>query len=300
MDKADDMLLVIEIAETGSFTKAGLRVGMPKSTVSQRMAQLEARLGLRLFNRSTRKLSLTSAGQIYLEHCRRVRAEVMSANMAMANLKEQPVGTLTITCPEVTATYFMPTFLGGFMKQFPGVSIALLATNRHLDLIRDRVDFAFRVGPVPNQGFIIRRLSSIRRVLVAAPDYLAAAGTILEPSELDRHRRLLHDALPEWKLNSGTHEIVLKPPAAVTSDSLGFLLQMCLGGHGVALLPAYVCQSALASGRLVNVLPDWSLEPHDLTLVFPQRDNQSKAQAAFRAYADGHDFSSLATGRGTA
>jgi DNA-binding transcriptional LysR family regulator len=176
VDNADDMLLVIEIAETGSFTKGGARVGMPKSTVSQRVALLEARLGLRLFNRSTRKLSLTNAGQVYVEHCRRIRAEVASANMAMANLREQPIGTLTITCPELTAAYFMPTFLGGFMKQFPGVSIALLATNRHLDLIRDRVDFAFRVGLVSNQGFIIRRLSTIRRVLVAAPDYLAVAG----------------------------------------------------------------------------------------------------------------------------
>jgi DNA-binding transcriptional LysR family regulator len=296
VDNADDMLLVIEIAETGTFTKAGVRIGMPKSTISQRVAQLEARLGLRLFNRSTRKLSLTSAGQVYVEHCRRIRAEVMSANMAMANLKEQPVGTLTITCPEVTASYFMPRFLDGFIKQFPGVSIALLATNRHLDLIHDRVDFALRVGPVANQGFIIRRLSTIRRVLVAAPDYLAAAGEIMEPSDLNQHRCLLHDALPEWKMNSGMREIALNPPTAAKSDSLGFLLHMCLGGHGVALLPAYVCQSALASGRLVNVLQDWALVPHDLTLVFPERHNQSKAQAAFRAYADGYDFSPLATG----
>ncbi|MER9794613.1 LysR family transcriptional regulator [Mesorhizobium sp. M0213] len=147
----DDMILLAEVAETGSFTRAGERIGMPKSTVSQRIAQLEARLGLRLLNRSTRHVSLTGSGQVYLEYCRRVRAEVLAANMAMTNLREQPVGKLKITCPEVTATYFMPSFLHGFTTQFPGIAIELIATNRHLNIIRERVDFAFRVGTTTGQ-----------------------------------------------------------------------------------------------------------------------------------------------------
>ncbi|TIL83811.1 MAG: LysR family transcriptional regulator, partial [Mesorhizobium sp.] len=160
LDGVNDMIILAEVAETGSFTRAGGRLGMPKSTVSQRIAQLEARLGLRLLNRSTRHVSLTGSGQVYLEYCRRVRAEVSAADMAMTNLKEQPVGTLKITCPEVTASYFMPTFLHGFTTQFPRIAVELIATNRHLDIIRERIDFAFRVGTTTGQDLIVRRVSS--------------------------------------------------------------------------------------------------------------------------------------------
>ncbi|RWP39345.1 MAG: LysR family transcriptional regulator [Mesorhizobium sp.] len=297
MDSMNDMLLVIEIADTGNFTQAGARLGMPKSTISHRVTQLEKRLGLRLFTRSTRSVSLTGNGQVYLEYCRRIRAEIAAANMAMTNLKEQPTGTLKITCPEVTATYFMPGFLGGFTKKFPRVSIELIATNQHLDLIRERVDFAFRVGSVSNQNFIVRKISTIRRVLVASPEYLAAGPPIREPSDLLQHRCLLHDALPDWTFSAETTQVVFRPPAAAKTDSLGFLLQSSLVGSGVALLPAYVCQPAIAAGRLIELLPGWELTPYDMTLVFPDRKNQSKAQAAFRDYVDACDFSHFATGR---
>ncbi len=169
MDSVDDMILLAEVAETGSFTQAGARVGMPKSTVSQRIAQLEERLGLRLLHRSTRHVSLTGSGQVYLDYFRRVRAEVSAASVAMANLKEQPVGTLKITCPEVTASYFMPEFLHGFMTKYPKITVELVATNRHLDIIRERVDFAFRVGAITGQDLIVRRISAIWRALVASP-----------------------------------------------------------------------------------------------------------------------------------
>ncbi|RWB37926.1 MAG: LysR family transcriptional regulator [Mesorhizobium sp.] len=297
MDGVNDMILLAEVAETGSFTRAGGRLGMPKSTVSQRIAQLEARLGLRLLNRSTRHVSLTGSGQVYLEYCRRVRAEVSAADMAMTNLKEQPVGTLKITCPEVTASYFMPTFLHGFTTQFPRIAVELIATNRHLDIIRERIDFAFRVGTTTGQDLIVRRVSSIKRVLVSAPVYLAAGSPLREPTDLLHHRCLVHDAQPEWVFSSDDTPIVMPPPAAATSDSMGFLLQSCIAGGGVALLPAYVCQPSVAVGRLVELLPGWEIPPYEMMLIFPNLKNQSKAQAAFRYYVNTFDFSAFAVGR---
>ncbi|MER9597928.1 LysR family transcriptional regulator [Mesorhizobium sp. M0244] len=292
----DDMILLAEVAETGSFTRAGERIGMPKSTVSQRIAQLEARLGLRLLNRSTRHVSLTGSGQVYLEYCRRVRAEVLAANMAMTNLREQPVGKLKITCPEVTATYFMPSFLHGFTTQFPGIAIELIATNRHLNIIRERVDFAFRVGTTTGQDIIIRRISSIKRVLVAAPAFLASAIPLREPTDLLRRRCLVHDAQPEWVFSSDDTPLVLRPPPAATSDSMGFLLQSCIAGDGVALLPAYVCQPSVAVGRLVELFPGWEIPPYEMMLIFPHLKNHSKAQVAFRDYVNAFDFSRFAAG----
>lgn len=296
LDSVDDMILLAEVAETGSFTRAGERIGMPKSTVSQRIAQLEARLGLRLLNRSTRHVSLTGSGQVYLEYCRRVRAEVSAANMAMTNLKEQPVGTLKITCPEVTATYFMPAFLHGFTTQFPRITVELIATNRHLDIIRERVDFAFRVGMAAGHDLIVRHVSSIKRVLVAAPGYLAAGSSLREPADLLNHRCLVHDAQSEWEFSSVDTPVVLRPPPAATSDSMGFLLQSCVAGSGVALLPAYVCQPSVAVGRLVQLLPGWEIPPYEMILIFPNLKNQSKAQTAFRDYVNTFDFSAFAFG----
>ena len=297
MDSADDMILLAEVAETGGFSRAGERIGMPKSTVSQRIAQLEERLGLRLLNRSTRHVSLTEAGQVYLEYCRRVRAEASAAAMAMSNLKEQPVGTLRITCPEITASHFMPSFLQGFATDFPQIAVELIATNRPLDIIRERIDFAFRVGPVKGQGLILRRISSIRRALVASPSYLARSSRFRDPDDLLHHRCLLLDAHREWSFSGGDERRTVRPTAGAISDSMGFLLHSAIAGGGIALLPAYVCQSALASGRLVELLQDWETPAHEMTLIFPDRDNQSRAQAAFRSHVHSFDFAAIAGGR---
>jgi DNA-binding transcriptional LysR family regulator len=294
MDSVDDMLLVIEVADAGSFTQAGVRLGLPKSTVSNRIAALESRLGLRLFNRSTRLVNLTNTGQVYLEYCRRVRAEVAAANMAMNNLKEQPQGMLRITCPEVTATYFMPKFLGEFAREFPLIQLQVIATNQHIDLIREGVDFAFRVGTVSSQDLIVRKISTISRVLVASPGYLNSASSIAVPNDLEKHRCLVHDALPEWTFIRAEAHVTVRPPAAASSDSLGFLLRSSIEGLGVALLPAYVCRPAIASGQLLEVLPGWDLKTYDMRLVFADRRNQSKAQAAFRDFVDSYDFSNFA------
>ena len=297
MASVDDMLLVIEIADTGNFTQAGARLGMPKSTLSHRVTQLEKRLGLRLFNRSTRHVSLTSNGQVYLEYCRRIRAR----DRGRQHGDDQPQGTAYRDPKNHLPGGHRDLFYAGipwrFPRKFPRVAIELIATNQHLDLIRERVDFAFRVGSVSNQNFIVRKVSTIKRVLVASPEYLAAGSPIREPGDLLQHRCLLHNALPDWTFTAENAQVVFRPPAAAKSNSLGFLLQSSLAGNGVALLPAYVCQPALAAGRLIELLPGWELTPYDMTLVFPDRKNQSKAQAAFRGYVDACDFSHFATGR---
>jgi DNA-binding transcriptional LysR family regulator len=295
LENIDDMILFAEVADCGSFTKAGVRLGIPKSTVSQRISQLEARLGLRLLNRSTRTVTLTGSGLVYVEHCRRVRAEAALATMAMSHLKDQPVGALRITCPEVTASYFMPGFLQGFSAQFPKIEIEVLATNENLDIIQERIDFAFRVGSVSGQDFIVRTISSIRRIPVASPDYLSSAAPIAYPDDLLQHRCLVHAAYPEWSFTKGAKRSAIHPPAAMKSDSMGFLLQASVAGSGIALLPAYISADYRAAGALVELLQEWQVPAHQMSLIFPNRDNHSKAQTAFRAYVDSFDFSRLSS-----
>lgn len=289
------MILFAEVADCGSFTKAGVRLGIPKSTVSQRISQLEARLGLRLLNRSTRTVTLTGSGQVYVEHCRRVRSEATLATMAMSHLKDQPVGSLRITCPEVTASYFMPGFLRGFSAQFPKIEIEVLATNENLDIIQERIDFAFRVGSVSSQDFIVRKISEIKRIAIASPDYLSSTAPVALPDDLRHHRCLIHAAYPEWSFTKGAKRSAFHPPAAMKSDSMGFLLQASVAGSGIALLPAYISADYRAAGALVELLPDWQVPPHQMSLIFPNRDNHSKAQSAFRAYVEAYDFSRLSS-----
>ncbi|MBJ2150322.1 LysR family transcriptional regulator [Paracoccus sp. IB05] len=293
MDSLDDMLLLLEVAEAGSFTRGGQRIGLPKSTASQRIARLEARLGLRLLNRSTRQVTPTSAGEVYLQHCRRVRDEAREAAVVMGHLKTRPEGQLRITCPEITAVHFMPGFLHAFAQANPAISVQLIAINRPLDLLQDRIDFAFRVGAPQGQDMILRRISAIRRVVVAAPEYLETSLPPLCPADLTQHRCLIYDTHPHWTF-AGTETPDLRPTVSLSSDSMGFLLRACLQGSGIALLPAYICQSALASGALVQLLPDWLPTPYEMSMIFPSRENPSRAQLAFRDHVDGYDFSTLA------
>lgn len=290
MDRIDDMILFAEVAEAGSFTKGGQRLGLPKSTVSQRIAALEARLDLRLLNRSTRTVTLTSAGQVYLDHCRRLREAARAAQVAMGRLKERPEGHLRLTCPEITATHFMPAFLGGFRRAHPGITLDLIATNRPLDLLRERIDFAFRVGPAQGQEMILRRIAEIPRLPVASPRYLETASSPQTPEDLRQHLCLLHDGHPEWTFADGSR---VTPPSALRSDAMGFLLEAAIQGEGIALLPAYVSRSARRSGLLVGLLPEHPPLSYEMSMIFPSRDNPSRAQMAFRAHVGAQDFSAL-------
>lgn len=208
----------------------------------------------------------------------------------MGHLKSRPEGHLRLTCPEITASHFMPAFLSGFSRAHPGITLDLIATNRPLDLLRERIDFAFRVGHAQGQEMILRRISKIPRLAVAAPRYLDAAPAILTPEDLRRHDCLLHQGHPQWQFADGT---TVSPPAALRSDAMGFLLQAAILGAGIALLPAYVSRPARASRALIEVLPDHPPTSYEMSMIFPSRENPSRAQAAFRAYVGGHDFSVL-------
>jgi DNA-binding transcriptional LysR family regulator len=297
MESLDDMILFAAVADAGSFTQASAKLGVPKSTISQRIAQLEERLGLRLLNRSTRRVSLTNSGLVFVEHCRRARSEAEAAKVAMLNLKNLPSGTIKVTCPEVTASYFMPRFLHGFGRQFPNITIELISTNENLDLVREGIDFAFRVGDVPGKDLIVRKISAIRRVMVAAPGYLKAKEPIDLPQHVERHRCLVHQAHPIWHFQSGTTKIKVSPPCAVASNSISFLLQASLEQDGIAILPAYVCRRHLLQGDLLELLPQWKVPPHQMIMVSPNGKNLSMAQAAFRRYVAAFDFSVLSTGK---
>ncbi|MFC4160778.1 LysR family transcriptional regulator [Chitinimonas lacunae] len=283
MLELDPMAIFAEVADCGSFTAAARRLGLPKSTVSQRVSQLEDRLGVRLLQRTTRRLGLTSAGQLYLGHCLRMLDAARAAEAAVSLLREAPAGRLRLTAPEASGTLLFPALLAVFCQQYPAVEIDLVVSDTQLDLVAERIDLAFRTGRLDDSSLICRRIGPVRRALVASPGYLDRCGRPEHPAHLPLHRCLLHHPLPQWPLGNLDP---IEPPPALSSNSLAFLRQAALADAGIALLPVFTCRDDLAAGRLETVLPAFPPRPNDYFAIYPSRAHPTAALTAFLRFID--------------
>ncbi|WP_322862661.1 LysR family transcriptional regulator [Aeromonas allosaccharophila] len=267
------MGLFATVVEQGSFTRAAELLGMPKSSVSQKISRLEAQLGVRLLQRTTRRLSLTPQGELYVEHCQGLLALARSANLAMARLRSAPAGRVRITAPEATGTLLLGRILAEFRALYPEVVLELTLSDEQLDLVGEGYDLALRAAPLKDSSLICRRIGQVARHLVAAPAYLAAHGMPQQLSELGRYACLVHSAMPVWPLQEGGW----RPQGACVSNSLLALREMALNDGGIALLPHHVCEGDLASGRLQKVLPDQPIPANPFYLIYPSREHLAPA-----------------------
>lgn len=267
------MGLFATVVEQGSFTGAAELLGMPKSSVSQKISRLESQLGVRLLQRTTRRLSLTPQGEIYVEQCRALLALARSANLAMARLRAAPAGRVRITAPEATGTLLLGRILAEFRALYPEVVLELTLCDEQLDLVGEGYDLALRAAPLKDSSLICRRIGQVPRHLVAAPAYLAAHGMPQQLSELGRYASLVHTSLPVWPLQEGGW----RPQGACISNSLLALRELAINEGGIALLPHHVCEGDLASGRLQKVLPELAVPPNPFYLIYPSREHLAPA-----------------------
>ena len=267
------MGLFATVVEQGSFTGAAEALGMPKSSVSQKISRLETQLGVRLLQRTTRRLSLTPQGEIYVEQCQALLALARSANLAMARLRAAPAGRVRITAPEATGTLLLGRILAEFRALYPEVVLELTLCDDQLDLVGEGYDLALRAAPLKDSSLICRRIGQVARHLVAAPAYLAAHGMPQQLSELGRYACLVHSAMPVWPLQEGGW----RPQGACVSNSLLALREMALHDGGIALLPHHVCEGDLAAGRLQKVLPDQPIPANPFYLIYPSREHLAPA-----------------------
>ena len=261
------------MVEQGSFTRAAELMGMPKSSVSQKISRLEAQLGVRLLQRTTRRLSLTPQGEVYVEHCQGLLTLARSANLAMARLRSAPAGRVRITAPEATGTLLLGRILAEFRALYPEVVLELTLSDEQLDLVGEGYDLALRAAPLKDSSLICRRIGQVPRHLVAAPAYLAAHGMPQQLSDLGRYACLVHSALPLWPLQEGGW----RPQGACISNSLLALRELAINEGGIALLPHHVCEGDLASGRLQKVLPELAVPPNPFYLIYPSREHLAPA-----------------------
>lgn len=267
------MGLFATVVEQGSFTRAAELLGMPKSSVSQKISRLESQLGVRLLQRTTRRLSLTPQGELYVEHCQGLLALARSANLAMARLRSAPAGRVRITAPEATGTLLLGRILAEFRALYPEVVLELTLSDEQLDLVGEGYDLALRAAPLKDSSLICRRIGQVARHLVAAPAYLAAHGMPQQLSELGRYACLVHSAMPVWPLQEGGW----RPQGACVSNSLLALREMALHDGGIALLPHHVCEGDLVAGRLQKVLPDQPIPANPFYLIYPSREHLAPA-----------------------
>jgi len=259
-----------KVVQTGSFTSAAQALKMPKSTVSQRVSELEERLGVRLLQRTTRKLGLTDAGRIYYEHCLRIVAEVEDAERAVVKLQETPRGLPRMTVP--ASTQFLGPVFSEFLGQCGEVQLEVLCTDRSVDLVEESFDVAIRAGGLPDSTLIARNLGFSHFVLIASPRYLEKHGRPRSPQDLAKHACLIFGvgAQPRvWHLTKGNErrDVTLTPKLSV--NDLDILQNAAVSDLGITLLPDFRCIEDLRAKRLELVLPAWHAPAQPIHAVYP-------------------------------
>ncbi|MGK3142868.1 LysR family transcriptional regulator [Pantoea sp. C2G6] len=280
-----DMALFALVAECGSFTGAAARADLPKSSVSQRISQLEQRLGIRLLNRTTRQLNLTFAGERYLLHCQEMMLASERADQAIASLRENPSGRLRITSPAGIGATLLARCNAEFLRLYPDVTLDVAISDDILDLVQEGFDVALRTGQPQESSLIGRRIGNCPRMLVASQRYLDQHPPLRHPQQLSAHRCIAHRAWNEWILQrDDAFYRWLLPPGHLT-DNLLYARESALGDAGITLLPRFLTDGVMADPRLVQVLPEWEIEGNELWLVYPGRKLNSPALARFIEFA---------------
>ncbi|MWV14227.1 LysR family transcriptional regulator [Pseudomonas sp. R-28-1W-6] len=275
----DDALIFTRVVECHSFTQAAQSLGMQKSTVSRRIALLEERLGVRLLNRTTRKLRLTEVGQAYYERCRQIMLDFAEAEQAVMQLQQEPSGLLRITAPIEFGQLFLGSVLGRFMRQYPQISAEVELTSRDVDPVEEGVDITIQVGQPHDSTLIARKLFETRRHLYASPEYLELQGMPQCIEDLAGHRAIIlpQDSPRYWPL-LGEH---IACQRVLSCNNITLAREAALAGAGIATLPLMITEEAVQNGRLVALLPDARLPVGELYAVYPSRRFQAMKVKTF-------------------
>ena len=273
----NDLRYFAVIVEHGGFSAAERITHITKSKLSRRVSLLEERLGVRLIQRSTRRLSLTAAGQAFYEHCRAMVVEAEAALEAVDQLRSAPAGTVRMTCPVAIAQFYLARIVAEFMREHPRVRVEIESTDRLVNLIDERIDVALRVrdSGLLDPALITRRIASGRMVLVASPAYVETRAPIDDPATMSQLDTIggLHDGGDQsWVLaaSDGRETKLQHRPRLLCSDYT-VQYEAAAGGVGVALLPLRIAWRGLQDGSLVRVAKDWSTPEQDIHLVFVSR-----------------------------
>lgn len=298
-DPLAGLSVFVALAELLNFGAAADRLGMSRATVSAQIADLEARLGVRLFHRSTRAVRLTEAGAAYRAALGGVVGQATQAANVAQSYQQESVGRIRISAPDELCERLVVPALAEFLKDQPSVSVDVDLTSRRVDLIKDGFDLAIRATLTVEPSLIIRKLGTSRGGLTASPAYLKQRGVPQTPDDLAAHDKVHHSGLVSgnlWIMKRGNVERRVPVAAHVTINDGGTLRDAAVAGLGIAYLPEFIAGDALRAGKLVRVLEDWKTQAIDVNAVYPSNRNITPKVRRFVSFLakrfEGHpDFS---------
>jgi DNA-binding transcriptional LysR family regulator len=282
MDHLRDLALFVAVAETRSFTKAAAQLGVPTSTLSRRIAELEASMELKLLIRSTRQVELTEAGALYLSLGEGIVAAAREAHQQVRGMAERPQGTLRMSVEAEIGPRLVAPVVAEYLERYPEVRIDLDLSPRRVDLLSEGFHLALRIGRLPDSGLTVRRLAMLRASLYAAPSYVKRRGSPEHPADLRGHARihLLHKGdRGEWRLTKGGEVIEVASDSVMCANNMTMIRHLARLGVGIAVVDDFMANLDVERGLLQTVLPGWALEPLPLSILTPTRLLAAKTRA---------------------
>ena len=285
----NELLIFTRVVQTQSFTAAARVLGMPKSSVSRKISDLEDRLGARLLQRTTRKLGLTDVGRTYYERCARIVQEVEEADQAVGRMQAAPCGRLRITAP--LSFGMLGPIVAEFLQRYPDIQVELVCTDRRIDLVEEGFDVAIRAGHLDDSTLIARSLGTIERVLVASPGYLKRHGSPHAPAELEHHACITFGAGTDsevWQLYAAERKTEVRISPRFCVNDFDMMREAARLGTGIAWIPKFVCIPDLRAGRLRQILPDFCSAAVPVHAIYPTTRHLSPKVLAFLAVLHEH------------
>lgn len=263
----------VKVVQAGSFSAAARQLGLPTSTVSHRVMTLEKRLGVTLLQRTTRRLRLTEAGELYFAHAATGLGHMLDAEAAVTEALGEPSGRLRVTAPADLGDLILAGLMTRMRREHPKIQVELLLTERYVDLVAEGVDVAIRTGELKDSSLIARQVGIARWEPVASPSYLKSAPPLDAPQSLRHHCCLQFTPLGRdaWTLTDRQGSVVVPLSRQIMVNDISVVRALAIAGEGVALLPLYLCRSECAAGQLLRVLPAWHAKADPIHLVHPQQ-----------------------------
>jgi DNA-binding transcriptional LysR family regulator len=286
MDRFTSMEVFARVAEVKGFSEAARRLGQSKSSVSKHVSALENHLGVRLLNRTTRRLSLTEAGVAYYDWCRRIAADMEAAEESVTRLHAEPRGNLKVNAPMSFGWQHLAPAIPGFLDRYPHVTVEMSLDDRFVDLIEEGFDLAVRITRLADSSLIARRIASARRIICASPDYLAEHGVPRTPADLVQHNCLIYSYSPRgdrWRFSGPDGEYTVRVSGNFWANNGDALRTAALAGLGVLPSPSFIVGEDLRAGRLKAVLGDFRTPDLPIHAVYP---HQRHMTAKLRVFID--------------
>lgn len=279
--------IFVAVVECGSFSHAAEKLGVTKSAISKRVTQLEDELGIRLLNRTTRKLSLTEAGKRYYDHVSQALSIAQQGIDAVTELQGEPKGKLKITAPMSFGVLYIAPIIAEFLEHFPKVTIDLQLEDQMVDLIEGEFDLAIRIGNLPVSNLVAKRLANCRSILCASPCYIDNNGEPLKPADLIDHNCLVYSYFRggnEWIFEYQRNEFKVIPKGNFVVNNSEAIRRALIEGLGIGQLPTFLVSKDILSGKLTSIMTSYTLPEHAVYAVFPERKHLPHKVRAFMEF----------------